>query len=80
MKLTIRAFGIAKDIVGASKIDLEMDSKCSSSDLQTHLLEVYPDFKGLSAIKLAVNETYAQGDEILQEGDQLAIIPPVSGG
>ena len=80
MKLNIRAFGIAKDIVGGSMISLEVEDSCNSSQLQSHLLKLYPDFRGLSAVKLAVNETYAQGNEILRESDEIAIIPPVSGG
>lgn len=80
MKVNIRAFGIAKEIVGGQNITLELEPSSSAQQLQKKLFEIYPDFKGLSSIKLAINEAYSQGDELITEEDDIAIIPPVSGG
>jgi len=80
MKLNIRAFGIAKDIVGGINLEIDLAKGSTSSDLRVCLLEKYPGFRSLAAVKLAVNEEYAKGHEVLSEVDSIAIIPPVSGG
>ena len=75
-------FGIAKDIVGKSVIDLS-DSGVqpeSVADLRQLLATDYPDFSKLSSLAIAVNSEYANDDVVLKKGDEIAIIPPVSGG
>ncbi|MBS1503276.1 MAG: MoaD/ThiS family protein, partial [Bacteroidetes bacterium] len=73
------AFGIAKDIFGASSIDVDMDSNLTS-DLKKSLEQSFPRLKQLKSYMIAVNNEYAEDNRILNQTDEIAIIPPVSGG
>lgn len=75
-------FGIAKDIVGESIIDLSNKEKLPESvaELKKLLAEDFPDFSKLSSLAIAVNSEYAADDVVLKRDDEIAIIPPVSGG
>ncbi len=75
-------FGIAKDIVGSSQIDLsEKDSLPKSvAELKQILAVDYPDFAKLSSLAIAVNSEYAEDNVVLTKDDEIAVIPPVSGG
>lgn len=75
-------FGIAKDIVGKSQIDMDFgeDSPSSVADLKLVLKKRYPEFSKLSSLAIAVNNEYAEDHVQLKSNDEVAIIPPVSGG
>jgi len=75
-------FGIAKDIVGESVIDLSNKNTLPKSvaELKKLLVAEYPGFSKLSSLAIAVNSEYATEDVILEKDDEIAIIPPVSGG
>jgi molybdopterin synthase sulfur carrier subunit len=80
MKVNILAFGIAKDIFGASTIAVELQGAASSADLKALLEARYPRLKQIASYLLAVNNEYAADDLLLDERDEIAVIPPVSGG
>ena len=75
-------FGIARDIVGESTLKISVENKVPSSvsELKEMLSETYPEFRKLSSLAVAVNSEYAQDDVPLDRNDEIAIIPPVSGG
>jgi molybdopterin synthase sulfur carrier subunit len=79
MKVNVLAFGIAKDILGGSIIPFEIPGN-TTSDLKTRLEAQFPRLKQLRSYLVAVNNEYAQDDCTLRETDEIAIIPPVSGG
>jgi len=79
--MDVLLFGIAKDIVGASQLVLsELERPSSVAALKTKLSEEYPGFEKLSSVAVAVNSEYANDDVPLGRNDEVAIIPPVSGG
>ena len=80
MKVKILAFGIAKDIVGARKGEMDFTEEASISQVKAALSQRFPKFESLRKFSIAVNEEYQEDDYIIKEGDELAIIPPVSGG
>jgi len=80
MTLSILAFGIAKDIFGNSSIRVELPDAASASALKNYLEQQYPRLKQLASYLLAVNSEYAPDELLLKETDEIAIIPPVSGG
>jgi len=80
MKVTILAFGVAKDIFGNSSIGLELPNDSSVYNLKYSLEKQYPRLKQLASYMVAVNNEYAQPGDGLHEHDEIAIIPPVSGG
>jgi molybdopterin synthase sulfur carrier subunit len=79
MKVTIKAFGISRDILGGREVQFEM-SGSSVSDLRQHLLARYPALTHLNSLFIAVNQNYAEDTLQLNETDEIALIPPVSGG
>ena len=80
MQITILAFGIAKDIIGGSSLNVELPSGATVHSLKTLLSQRFPDFQKLVSLSIAVNTEYASDDQALSERDEIVIIPPVSGG
>lgn len=80
MKVNILAFGIAKDIFGSSSITTELTNDATLSNLKYLLEQQYPRLKQLATYMVAVNNEYALDGDIIHERDEIAIIPPVSGG
>ncbi len=79
MEITVLAFGIAKDIFGAQSIQLQTDG-VTIGNVKAILEQQYPQLKELASYMIAVNDEYADADTVIQPGDEIAIIPPVSGG
>ncbi|MDB5155758.1 MAG: moaD [Mucilaginibacter sp.] len=80
MKVNILAFGIAKDIFGGSAIDVELVNDATVFNLKYLLEKQYPQLKKLATYMVAVNNEYALDGDTVHERDEVAIIPPVSGG
>jgi molybdopterin converting factor small subunit len=80
MQLHLVAFGIAKEILGQRKLSYEAGEVRNVGELLRQLGNEYPDFRRLATLRVAVNEAYVQNDYVLQPGDELVLIPPVSGG
>ena len=79
MKYTIKTFGITKDILGGRSVTLEVEGN-TVADLRKHLNSLYPSLIELRSLFIAVNKKYAEDDIALNETDEIALIPPVSGG
>jgi len=80
MKIQILLFGIARDIVGQSKLELDYEEQIDVKSFKQILQEKYPKMSDLSYFKVAINQEFAGDNEVLHEGDEVALIPPVSGG
>lgn len=80
MKINLLAFGIAKEILGASESDFPVSEELTIQELKKQLTAAFPDFKKLVKFQIAVNQEYQTDDFILSANDEVAIIPPVSGG
>ena len=80
MQIKIQTFGIARDICGGSVIHLDLPDNATAAQLRHGLIERYPLLGALASFLLAVNEEYAEPDTQLLPDDEIAIIPPVSGG
>jgi len=80
MKLKILTFGIAKDIFGASEIEIDVKDDLNVRQLKNILEEDSPKLKKLKTYFIALNRDYAEDDQIITSTSEIAIIPPVSGG
>ena len=80
MKVQILFFGITTDLLGASNLELEVVEASTVANLKSLLKEKYPQLKNIASYAIAVNESYAVENLVLEENDVVAIIPPVSGG
>ena len=79
MDLKIKAFGITKEILGGREIVFQIKGQ-TVAELRSGLNEKYPALISLKSLFIAVNNTYAEEQSILTESDEVALIPPVSGG
>ncbi len=79
MKYTVKAFGITKDIMGGRQTTVQ-SSGTTVAALREALLQQYPALAGLKSMMIAVNNVYADDRISLTENDEIALIPPVSGG
>lgn len=79
MQVKVLAFGIAKEIFDGSAISIDIER--NDTDSLKNALEVkYPKLKELSSYMIAVNDEYANDKTLITQQDEIAIIPPVSGG
>jgi molybdopterin synthase sulfur carrier subunit len=78
--INILAFGIAKEILGGSVLEIGTREGVTLRDLKADLEQQYPKLKQLTSFAIAVNGEYVKDDIIIKTGDEIAIIPPVSGG
>lgn len=76
----VRAFGITKDILGGKEAVIKVEKGTTVSALRHELNTRYPQLLGLRSLYIAVNNEYADDDKILSSTDEIALIPPVSGG
>jgi MoaE-MoaD fusion protein len=76
MEVTVRLFAMLRERAGAREVTLELPDGARVSDA---LAELGSIAEGLPLV-MAVNREYADADQLLDAGDELALIPPVSGG
>ncbi|MEH7224860.1 molybdopterin converting factor subunit 1 [Bacillus sp. JJ1566] len=76
--ITILFFAHLQDMAGTDRIALHTD-KITVSSLKQRLATDH-GMKNLDQIMFAINEEYAEDDDIINAGDTVALIPPVSGG
>ena len=80
MQIDILAFGITKDIIGGSSLQFELKEGSTVKDLKTQLFEQYPAMNALTSMLIAVDEDYGDETLVLTGKEEIALIPPVSGG
>jgi molybdopterin converting factor subunit 1 len=81
MRINVKLFAILRERAGASEIALELRDGATIADARQQLSLELPSLRALiDRAAFAVNQTYAKPDVKLNEGDELALIPPVSGG
>lgn len=80
MKLKMLAFGFAAEIIGQRQFELTLSDHTTSDELRAFLEKEYSGLRAIGSYALAVNQSYIKENMILQNLDEVAIIPPVSGG
>ena len=81
MKVSVRLFAGLHDLVGRREVELELVEGATVADLREQLVSQYPAVTPLmSTLVCAVDEEYVSNNHRLSAGDQVALIPPVSGG
>ena len=81
MKIKALFFAACRDIVGNRELDLDVGEGSQVEDLKNVLLVKYPELATINnVLSIAVNAEYVDGSTILNSGDEVAFIPPVSGG
>lgn len=72
-------FGATADAVGEREIEFDLAEQTVAADALRRILEKFPQLEKHSLL-FAVNQEYASGEEIIRNGDELAIFTAVSGG
>ena len=81
MKVRIRLFAVQRELAGTREVALELPDGGTVADAWTGLVALYPSLaSGRDSVRFARNGKYADAATALTDGDEVAMIPPVSGG
>jgi molybdopterin converting factor subunit 1 len=81
MRVTVRLFARLRDIAGASELARDVEAGATIRTVWRQLAGEFPDLANYErSISTAVNTDYAHMDHVLGDGDEVAFLPPVSGG
>ena len=81
MRVTVRLFARARELVGAGECDVDLPAGATVAVLRDKLLQDQPVLRELlPRCVVAVDAEFAGDDILLQENSEVALIPPVSGG
>lgn len=85
MDISIRVkllfFGAARDVAGHDEVDFILPQATTAAAALAEVKHAYPELSRFGrSLLFAVNQEYATPDRIVENGDELAVFPPVSGG
>jgi molybdopterin converting factor subunit 1 len=81
MQVRLLFFGMLKEVTGREAVRLELPEGSRVSDLLEHYAASRPELQPYyDVIAVAVNQEYSEAGAVLKDGDEVALIPPVSGG
>ena len=79
MKVQVLFFGATADATGTREIEVDVADEIRAENAFGEIVGKYPQLENHSLL-FAVNQEYASGAEIIQNGDELAVFTHVSGG
>jgi molybdopterin synthase catalytic subunit len=81
LKITVKFFASYKEVLGKEQIEIQLDDNSTVDHLLSRLRQDYPKLGNLmETLVVSINLEYATFDTKLREGDEVALLPPVSGG
>ena len=81
MKIQVKLFAAARQFHGNDEISLELAAAATVADVRAELVTQIPALEAMAnSLRIAVNSDYASDQVIVNASDELACIPPVSGG
>lgn len=81
MRVRVLFFGVLKEIVGKGEGQLDLPDGSSVSDLISLCAHEFPEIRGtVPSLAVAVNQNYCSARTVLHADDEIALLPPVSGG
>ena len=81
--MKIKYFAWIKDITNREEEEINLNEAKNLDELKTYIIEKYPNLKKhmiKEILRFAINQEYAVNNTNLDEEDEIAIFPPVSGG
>ena len=79
--MTVRLFARLRDIAGSAELTRQAPAGATIRSVWRELVGEFPDLGEYErSISTAVNADYARMDQPIQDGDEVAFLPPVSGG
>lgn len=81
IKIKVKLFAIYQEAFETSELDLVLSNKSSVGNVLQSLIEQKPYLaKWREVTRFGVNLQFVESDTLLQDGDEIVLIPPVSGG
>ena len=81
MRVTVRLFARLRDIAGSAELARELAPGATIGDLWRQLAGEFPELAAYErSISSAINADSARMDQVIGDGDEIAFLPPVSGG
>ena len=83
MKVKVLFFGATADSAVARKAEIVLDENINASDALNFIFKEFPNLEKnhkKNSLHFSINQEYANGDELISEGDELAVFTAVSGG
>lgn len=76
----VRFFGPAREWAGADDTQIEIGTNSTLGAIAGMLAERFPKLATIGGVRLAVNQAFVPLATVIKPGDEVAVIPPVSGG
>jgi molybdopterin converting factor subunit 1 len=77
----VRFFASHREAIGRDRVDLELKDSATAADAYASVCRQFPSMRPQHAgVAFAVNQHHVKPQAPLQDGDELAILPPVAGG
>ncbi len=81
MRVKVKLFARLRDITGAPELGCEVAPGATIGSVWRQLVADFPELASYErSISSAVNADYARMDQMVRDGDEVAFLPPVSGG
>jgi len=81
LNIKVRLFAVYKEKAGTGALDLALDGGATVGQAASQVLKLHPAIiRDASRLMVAVNDEYQDHDYVLHDNDEIALIPPVSGG
>lgn len=81
IRVRVLFFSVLREQVGTEALPVTLDPPATGTDLLDRLADKHPVVEAYrSVVRLAVNQSYVPTDTALEDGDEVALITPVSGG
>jgi molybdopterin converting factor subunit 1 len=81
MQVTVKLFGSIREAAGAKELAVVVPEGSTAADLRRLLARDHPSFEEMAdRLRVSVNCEFVQWESALSEGDEVAFLPPVSGG
>lgn len=79
MRVRVRLFASYREAAGTGLLELDLPAQSRVLDVLTVLEQRFPSLSASQGL-VALNQDYVARDAVIQAGDEVALIPPVSGG
>ena len=81
MKVKLLLFAALKDIAGRRDLEMELDDGSTLQQVTEKLASLYPEIGRMqNSVRIAINQEFADENSSLNNGDEIAFLPPMSGG
>lgn len=81
MKVKLLLFASLKDIAGRRDLEMELDDGSTLQQVTEKLTSLYPEIGRMqNSVRIAINQEFADENIPLNNGDEIAFLPPMSGG